>query len=97
MLNGVNYKAMGRRLRARRQALKLTQEKLAERVGISTSFVGHLERAEKIPSLATIADLCAALDISMDFLVLGKRNTRCDQVQCALYEEIRSVLNTYGA
>ena len=44
-----DYGAMGARIRACRRELKLTQEKLAERVGISNSFVGHIERGEKRP------------------------------------------------
>ena len=97
MSNRVDYTAMGRRLRERRRALRLTQEKLAERVGISSSFIGHLERAEKIPSLMTVADLCSELDVSMDELVLGKHNTRCDRAECPLYMEIRRVLDDYRA
>ena len=86
---------MGRRLSERRRELKLTQERLVEMVGISPSFVGHLERAEKTPSLATVAELCAALNISVDYLVWGKRSVRCDQNHCALYEEIRRAMDAY--
>ena len=49
MLEVVDYRAMGDRLRERRRAMKLTQEELAERIDISASFVGQLERAEKPP------------------------------------------------
>ena len=63
MLEVVYYRAMGDRLRERRRAMKLTQEELAERIDISASFVGHLERAEKTPSLDTVAALCAALEV----------------------------------
>lgn len=95
MLRSVDYSALGARLRERRREKKLTQEMLAERADISTSFVGHVERAEKTPSLETIANLCAALDVSMDWLVWGKQSPRCDQSACAMYEEIRRMLDSY--
>ncbi len=63
---GVLYSEIGRRIRARRVELRLTQEKLAEMAGISASFVGHLERAEKTPSVDTLARLCVCMRLSMD-------------------------------
>ncbi len=97
MPKDIDYTALGKRMRERRRALLLTQEKLAEQANISPSFAGHLERAEKIPSLATVADICKALDVSIDYLVLGKHNTRCDRAECPLYAEVRRVLDDYRA
>lgn len=92
---GLQYDAIGLRIRARRLALRLTQEKLAERVDISTSFVGHLERGEKIPSVDTLARLCAALDLSLDYLVLGQKQD-CNRENCALYADLCDLLATYS-
>ena len=97
MAKSVEYERMGERLRARRRALGMTQEMLAECADISTSFIGHLERAEKIPSLDTVAALCTALDISMDELALGRKNTRCDRKDCPLYEAILELMEDYRA
>lgn len=91
----IDYFAMGQRIRARRRELGLTQEKLAERVDISPSFVGHLERGEKIPSLDTVARLCSCLDASMDDLALGRRQT-CDKEKCELYEELKNLMNAFS-
>lgn len=92
----VDYAAIGRRIRARRTALGLTQGALAARVGVSASFVGHLERAEKIPSIETLARLCACLSVSMDALVLGRQQA-CDRENCALYGDLRRLLAAYSA
>ena len=40
----VNYQDLGLRVRDARKAKHLTQEQLAEKVGISSSFMGHIER-----------------------------------------------------
>ena len=91
----LNYNQMGSRILECRQAQNMTQGELAKRVGVSTSFIGHLERTEKIPSLETVASLCAALDVSMDYLVFGRKGQYCDRLHCELYEEIRAVMENY--
>ncbi len=93
---GVLYSEIGRRIRARRVELRLTQEKLAEMAGISASFVGHLERAEKTPSVDTLARLCVCMRLSMDYLVMGKRQA-CDREACALYEDLQRVLASHSS
>lgn len=65
----MDYSAIGKRVRIRRKALGLTQEKLAEIVDVSTSFIGHIERGSRKLSVETLYDLCKALDVSADFLM----------------------------
>ena len=89
-----DYRAMGARIKARRLALRLTQERLAERVGISSSFVGHIERGEKKASLETVARLGAALDMSLDYLITGKK-VKCDEHSCALYTDLMELIMAY--
>ena len=43
----------------------LTQKKLAELSEISKSYVGDLERNEKIPSIITICKLAKALEVDI--------------------------------
>ena len=95
MRNELKYRDMGERLRERRRMLKLSQEELARMTGVSTSFIGHIERAEKIPSLATIVSLCAALDMTLDEMVLGVR-LRCEREKCRLYEEMKGIMGEFG-
>ena len=92
----IDYPALGARIRARRRELGLTQERLAERVGISTPFVGHLERAEKVPSLETVVRLSAALELPLDALVLGRRSLGCRQEGCPLYEDLATLVQAYS-
>ena len=58
----LDYIAMGDRIKERRQALELTQGTLARQTGVTTSFIGHIERGEKLPSVETMARLSLALD-----------------------------------
>ena len=69
MLAQVDYAGLGRRIRESRLRYNLTQARLAEEVGVSTQFIGNLERGCAIPSLDTLLSLCYALDTSpSDFL-----------------------------
>lgn len=63
--------SMGARLRARRIALELTQEGLAERTGMSVRFLVDVERGRANVSVHRLADLCAALDLSLEDLFVG--------------------------
>lgn len=65
----IDYTQMGKRIKARRKELHLTQEAIAEQAGISASFFGHIERGSRIASLDTLLAICIALDVSMDFII----------------------------
>lgn len=91
----INYAQIGGRVRARRLRAALTQKELAERVGVSASFIGHIERAEKIPSLETMVKLSRVLDTTLDHLICGVE-LRCDREHCRLLIDVERVLKAYG-
>ena len=92
---GIEYSVVGKRIKERREALALTQKELADLVGVSPSFIGHLERAEKIPSVETLAKLCAAVDMSMDYLLFGTIHA-CDREKCELFRDLQSLMAAYS-
>jgi transcriptional regulator with XRE-family HTH domain len=55
------YRDIGARIRSLRQALRLTQAEVAERIGIDPSFYGQIERGTNVPSLKTLFAIAAAL------------------------------------
>ena len=65
----MDYWELGRRVRQQRTMCGLTQEELAEKSGISCSFVGHIERGEKKFSIGTLVALCNAMKISPNYLL----------------------------
>ena len=66
----IDYRLIGRRIRACRRQAHLTQAELAERTGVCHQFIGCLERGEGIPSLGTVMSLCSALEIDPNALLL---------------------------
>ena len=65
----MNYKDLGTRIRTIRRQQSLTQEHLAEKIGISASFLGHIERGTRVASLETLVALCNELDVSPEYLL----------------------------
>lgn len=65
-------------LRAQRKAKDLTIEQLAERLGLSATFLGEVERSDKTPSLQTIQKIITVLDISADSLFPHGESTTLD-------------------
>jgi transcriptional regulator with XRE-family HTH domain len=65
----MDYVLLGKRVRIRRTVLELTQEELAEKIGVCTSFIGHIERGSRKLSVDTLYALCKALETSADFLL----------------------------
>lgn len=63
---------MGVRLQALRMEKGWTQEKLAEKSGVSVSTIKNVEHGVRDPSLFSAICLADALGVSLDFLVLGR-------------------------
>lgn len=70
----LNYKLMGIQIQFHRNERGLTQEKLAERIGRSISFLSSIENGRSIPSLETVVNITNALHVSMDALLKDSLN-----------------------
>lgn len=65
----MDYKLLGKYIRSARVERKWTQEHVADKIGRSTSFVGHIERGSRIVSLETLQLICNVLELSLDELL----------------------------
>ena len=93
----MNTQSIGKNIRKFRQMKKLRQEDLAEKVGLSTNYIGAMECGEKIPSLETFIDIINALDVSADMIlcdVINKgyevKNSLLSEKLCKLSPEARA-------
>ena len=59
---------LGERLRAYRTQRGWSQEELAERADLHTTYIGQLERGEKNATIESISKVAAALNISLSQL-----------------------------
>lgn len=64
-------KIMGQRIMVRRKSLRMTQEELAEKLGVSTPMISNLELGKKAIRPDNLAKVCEALALSADFVLTG--------------------------
>lgn len=64
-------KEMGQRIMVRRKSLRMTQEELAERLGVSTQMISNLELGKKAIRPDNLAKVCSVLELSADFILTG--------------------------
>lgn len=63
---------VGDRIKKRRQELGWTQDVLAEKAGISKSFLSDLENAKRSVGADTLLEIGRVLSLSLDYLMAGK-------------------------
>ncbi len=89
---------MGKRVSARRKALALTQEQLAEKMNVSIQMISNLELGKKAIRPENIVKLCSVLDISADYLLTGNNTNDqiseiCDKLIHLSSEELNAISN----
>ena len=63
-------KIVGERIRAYRTKAGFSQENLAEKAGLHSTYIGQLERGEKNATLESIEKVARALDVSLETLFM---------------------------
>lgn len=62
---------VGNQIKKYRQSIKLTQEKLAEKIYVTRQTVSNWENGKNYPDLNSLIMLCDLFNISLDILVKG--------------------------
>lgn len=65
---------MGERIAIKRKEKKLTQEQMAEIVGVSLQTVSNIECGKKSTRPENIAKICVALNATADYIILGQKD-----------------------
>lgn len=60
---------LGYKIKAARENRKLTQERLAEIVGITPGYLSEIENKKTIPSFIILCSLCKTLNLSLDDII----------------------------
>ena len=60
---------MGDRIKESRRKCNLTQEELAEKLDVTSTYVSELERGLKLPSMPLFLKLVEILNVSADYLI----------------------------
>lgn len=62
-------KKVGQRFKQYREQAGLTQEELAEKVGLNSNYISRIERGDSFPRLETFVGLLNALEVSADAIL----------------------------
>jgi transcriptional regulator with XRE-family HTH domain len=62
---------LGEAVRTKRKEAEFSQEKLAEKAGLSTVFISRIERGVESPSVDNLAKIAKALGVRVGDLVGG--------------------------
>ena len=62
----------GERLRGIRESMKMNREEFSEKIDITDSFLGQIERGERALSVKTLRKVVRYTGISADYLLFGK-------------------------
>ena len=86
----MDYYAIGQRVRKFTKARNISQEQLAEQIGISVTHMSHIETGNTKLSLPVLVDLAAALEVRSDELLFDNDMTE----RSAVCNEVSDLLDT---
>lgn len=89
----MDYVGIGKRIRAQRLKLELSQEELAEMAGISLVHMSHIETANTKLSLPVLVDIACALGVRTDDLIFDKDTLGKDELLEELALELEGCSN----
>ena len=88
----------GQFIAKRRRYMKLTQEELAQRIGVSKSAVAKWETEGGLPDRDNLKRLSEVLNVSVDELhrVIDQSKTKAEEIGVNITPDVISVLESYG-
>ena len=94
---------IGQRIRKHRERSRLSQEQLAERIDVSSQTISTAETGKKRLRVENIIKICEALEISPDYLLLGKispqdltiLSDKLSQLTPGQYRHLEDIIDSY--
>lgn len=82
----MELKTVGKKIKEQRILKQISQEKLAELVDVTPSYISNIESGNRIASLPTMLEIAKVLDISMDYLLLENLSNNDVDIEKQLLE-----------
>lgn len=89
MSKNVIYEKVGKRVKEVRKKYGLTQEDLAEKVGVSATYISSIERGLSFPRGEVVVGILNALNVSSDLVFCDVVGASLKQRSCLLYDMIQ--------
>lgn len=84
-------KRIGKRIKERREQLGMTQEQLAEKLGLATNYISTIERGASFPRCEKLILLLNGLETSADAIFCDVLDHSTSSRASALSEKIESL------
>ncbi len=89
----MNQEKIGKYIAEKRKERKLTQQELAERLGVTNRSVSNWENGKNMPDLSLFKPLCQELDISINDLMSGEKIDKKNYID-ALEENVVNMVSS---
>ena len=86
---GIDYKAIGNRLRETRIRKNRKQEEVADLFDTTQSFISKIETGYSKPSLSTLIKLCKIYEVSFDYIIFDN----LDHIKQSLNPDFDEILS----
>ena len=90
-MDAATKKAIGKRIRAKRESAGYTREQLSELCALSPRFLANVELGDSAVSLDTLMTLCRILACSSDSLLFGD-SVDCNQLDLKYKDSVDKTL-----
>ena len=87
----MNTSSIGKRIRKAREQKGWRQEDFAEKIGLSVTYTGMIERGEKTPKLETFITIANVLGVSADQLLADVLDTGYNVKSSTMTESIEKL------
>ncbi len=76
----INKKLIGTRIMQRRKAKGLTQENLAEQIGLSKNHISNIECGKYLPTTSCLFQICNIWGATPDYYLIGRITEETDKI-----------------
>ena len=77
-----------------RKRLRLSQARLGGEIGVWNTYVGQIEKGEKVPSDEVVIKLAKVLDLNLNELLLSAYKAKADSAEAqSLFKRMETALN----
>ncbi len=91
-MQDIDFKKIGQKIKETRINRNLTQENIADRIGINTSHISNIETNKTKVSLTTLVHICNTLGVSVDYILENELTNS----SCALEREILNEVQKFN-
>ena len=78
-MTDLDFRAIGKKIRERRQIRGVTQEYIANRLDVNPSHISNIECGRANPSLTALVKIANILECSVDYFIEGEYTFRASE------------------